>query len=236
MRILILLFSFLLALVGVPHAQAQAKGAKRPAAAAPARDWTRSVVFQPGGGVLVGNPAAKVVLTEWLSYTCPHCGAFARESKVELHALVRAGKVRVDYRPMPRDALDLTAVLLARCGGPTRFVALHDAIFAGQTAMLDRATAFAATPAAQAPTATVAERLRQLADATPLRATGRTLGVPDAAYTRCLNDEAGHDRAIAVAEAAQAANIAATPTFEVNGRRVEAHGWAELKPLLVPAA
>lgn len=239
MRILILLFSFLLALVGVPNAHSQAKGAKgakRPAATAAARDWTRNVVFQPNGAILVGNPVAKVVLTEWVSYTCPHCGDFTRDAKAELHALVRSGRVRVDYRTMPRDALDLSAALLVRCGGPTRFVAAHDAVFAGQKAMLEAAQAYAATPAAQQPTATVGDRLLQLARATPLRATARALGITDAAYTACLKDDAAHQRVIAIAEAAQAANVASTPTLEVNGRRVDAHHWADLKPLLVPAA
>ncbi|WP_230770941.1 thioredoxin domain-containing protein [Sphingomonas sp. Leaf4] len=228
MRILLLVFSFLLALVGLPHGTAHA--APRPAAA---RDWTTSIVFTPDGRVQVGNPAAKVTLTEWLSYTCSHCADFAAESKVELHALIRSGKVRVDYRTMPRDALDLAAGLLVRCAGPAKFLRLHDAVFAGQKAMLDRAQAFAATPPAQQPAATIGARLVQLADATPLRAIGRAAGVTDAAYTACLNDDAAQKRVIAVAEAAQTANIASTPSFEVNGRRVEAHGWAALKPQLV---
>ncbi len=229
MRILVLVFSFLLALVGLPHGSAHAA----PRAATAARDWTTNVVFAPDGRIEVGNPAAKVRLTEWLSYTCSHCAEFAAESKVELHALIRSGKVRVDYRTLPRDALDLAAGLLVRCAGPAKFLRLHDAVFAQQKAMLDQAEAFAVTPAAQQQTPTIAARLVQLADATPLRAIGRSAGVTDAAYTACLNDEAAQKRVIAVAEAAQTANIAGTPTFEVNGRRVEAHGWAALKPLLV---
>ncbi len=231
MRILILVFSFLLALVGLPPARAQA-----PARAPATRDWSAQVVFAPDGAIVVGNPAARVVLGEWLSYTCSHCADFAAESRNDLRALVRGGTVRVEYRTLPRDALDLAAALLVRCGGPTRFLAAHDAVFAGQKAMLDRAEAFAATPPAQKPTATIGERLSQLAAATPLRATARTLGIGDVALTRCLNDEAAQRRVIGVAEASQAANVQGTPTFDVNGRRVDAHGWADLKPLLTPAS
>ncbi len=227
MRILILLCSFLLALFGLPPAKAQT-----PAPAAAARNWANHVTMLPTGGVAVGNPAARVQLVEWSSYTCPHCATFAREAKPELTAMVRSGRVRVEYRTLPRDALDLTAGLLARCGGPNRFIAAHDAIMAQQAAMLDKAEAFARTPAAQAPAATIALRLRQLADATGLRALLRGHGLSDAQMTACLNDEAAQKRVIAIAEAAQAAGVDGTPSFEVGGRKVEAHDWATLKPFL----
>ena len=227
MRILILLCSFLFALFGLPPAKAQA-----PAKAATARNWTNSVVMLPTGGIAVGNPMARVQLVEWASYTCSHCAAFARDAKPELTALIRSGRVRVEYRTLPRDALDLTAAVLARCGGANRFLAAHDAIFAQQTAMLDKAEAFAATPAAQQPTPTIARRLEQLATATGLRALLRGHGLDDAQMTRCLNDEPLHKRVIAIAEAAQATGVEGTPSFEVNGKKVEAHDWATLKPFL----
>jgi protein-disulfide isomerase len=230
MRILILVFSFLLALVGLPPAKAQA-----PARPAPTGHWLGKVVFAPDGGIVVGNPAAKVQLTEWLSYTCSHCADFARESKADLRALVSAGTVRVEYRTLPRDALDLTAALLVRCGGPARFVAAHDAVFGQQAAFLNKAQAFAQTPAAQAPAATIAIRLNQLAAATGLGELMRGHGLTDARIATCLNDEAAQKRVIALAQSAQANNIDSTPSFSVNGRRVEVHGWAELKPLLVAA-
>ena len=224
MRIVLIVFSFLLVLIGFPPAKAQ-----------PARDWSTNVVEQPGGGIAVGNPAAKVKLVEWLSYTCSHCADFAKESKVELHAMVRAGSVQVEYRTLPRDGLDLAAGLLVRCGGKARFAGAHDAVFAGQAAMLDKATAFSATPAAAAPMPTLAGRLNQLADVTGLRATIRARGLNDSQTTRCLNDEAAQKRVIAIAEAAQTAGIPGTPAFEIGGRRVDAHSWAELKPQLLAA-
>lgn len=227
MRILLLVCSFLLALFGLPPAGAQA-----PARALASRDWSTNVVMLPTGGIAVGNPAARLQLVEWVSYTCPHCAAFARDAKAELPALLRSGKVRVEYRTLPRDALDLAAAILVRCGGPNRFIAAHDAIMAQQAAMLDKADAFARTPAAQARTATIAIRLQQLADATGLRTLMRGHGLDDAKITACLNDEAAQKRVIAIAEAAQAAGVAGTPSFEIGGKKVEAHDWATLKPQL----
>ncbi len=227
MRILILVCSFLLALFGMPPAKAQA-----PARATAGRDWSTNVTMLPTGGIVVGNPMARVQLVEWASYTCPHCAAFAKDARAELPALLRSGKVRVEYRTLPRDALDLAAALLVRCGGPNRFIAAHDAIMAQQATMLDKADAFAQTPAAQTRAATIAIRLQQLAEATGLRALMRGHGLDDAKITACLNDEVAQKRVIAIAEAAQAAGIAGTPSFEVNGQKADVHDWATLKPLL----
>lgn len=101
--------------------------------------------------------------------------------------------------------------------------------------MLDKADAFAATPAGQTRAATIAIRLLQLADATGLRTLMRGHGLDDARITACLNDEAAQKRVIAIAEAAQAANVAGTPSFEINGQKADVHDWATLKPLLVAA-
>jgi protein-disulfide isomerase len=230
MRILLLVCSFLLALFGLPPAKAQA-----PARATASRDWSTNVVMLPTGGIVVGNPMARVQLVEWASYTCPHCAAFATEAKADLPAMLKSGRVRVEYRTLPRDALDLAAAILVRCGGPNRFLAAHDAIMARQKEMLDKADAFAQTPAAQTRTATIAIRLQQLADATGLRALMRGHGLADARITACLNDEAAQKRVIAIAEAAQAANVAGTPSFEINGQKADVHDWATLKPLLLAA-
>lgn len=224
MRILLLIFSLILGIIGIAPAKGQA-----------ARDWSNTVTLLPSGGYAVGNPAAKAQLVEWVSYTCPHCGAFTLASKAELMTLVKSGKVRVEYRTMPRDALDLAAGVLSRCGGTARFVGAHNAIFANQKAMLDKAEAFAATPAAQQPVPTLGARLTQVADAAGLSALMRGRGLTAVQINRCLTDEAGAKRVIAIAEAAQTAGITGTPSFEIGGRRVEAHDWAELKPQLLAA-
>jgi protein-disulfide isomerase len=39
-------------------------------------DWTQVVTQTPEGGMLMGNPNAKVKLVEYGSLTCPHCREF----------------------------------------------------------------------------------------------------------------------------------------------------------------
>ena len=86
--------------------------------AAPAKDWSRTVTLTKEGAHLIGNPAAKTRLVEYVSYTCPHCAHFVAEGTTPLKAgWVAKGLVAVEVRHLVRDRYDLVAALLARCGG-----------------------------------------------------------------------------------------------------------------------
>ena len=64
--------SFALALAGVLAA---------PLAAAPAKpNWAATVVLTPDNSHIEGNPKAALKLTEYVSYTCPHCSHFETEA------------------------------------------------------------------------------------------------------------------------------------------------------------
>lgn len=93
-------------------------------------DWTRRVTVSPMGGHVVGNPAAATKLIEYLSYTCVHCAAFTKEATGPLRlGWVKTGNTSVEVRNAVRDRFDLTAALLARCGGKDRFFGNHGALF-----------------------------------------------------------------------------------------------------------
>ena len=62
-----------------------------------APNWL-TVVDTAGGGHRIGNPSAKVKLTEFVSYTCPHCGQFAKEGANAVDLYVASGKVQADVR------------------------------------------------------------------------------------------------------------------------------------------
>jgi protein-disulfide isomerase len=97
-------------------------------------DWTRTVVATPDGGFRIGNPQAKVAVVEFMSFTCPHCGAFAAEGFPAIRdKYVRTGKVSFEMRSALRDRADLVAATLAQCAGPAHFFAMADALFAAQS-------------------------------------------------------------------------------------------------------
>ena len=44
------------------------------------RNWPTVVAETADGAHRIGNPAAKVKLVEYVSYSCPHCAEFTREA------------------------------------------------------------------------------------------------------------------------------------------------------------
>lgn len=201
-------------------------------AAAP-RDWTATVTRTPAGAYVMGNPQARVKLVEYASYTCPHCGAFARESEPVLKGrMIRSGSTSLEVRHYVRDALDLSAAILARCAGPRGFFGASSAIFAAQDQWLMRGMEFEQANANQLELYSQADQLRALADGSGLTALVRRRGLSEAATAACFNDDAATARITAMTAAAPA-DLAGTPTFLINGRVVaKTAAWGPLEPAL----
>lgn len=209
-------------------------GALLTAAAPQARDWRATTGVAPDtGGFTVGNPAAKVALVEYLSFTCPHCGHFFIESKPVLHdVMVRNGTVRVETRSAVRDPFDLTAWVVARCGGPARFAALGAAIFAEQESWITRGQGYIQANLEAVKAMPHADQLRAIADNSGLAEIGARHGLTPAALTACLTGQETIDPLIRMTDAAFA-KISGTPGFEINGTLVaDTYDWAHLEPKL----
>ena len=199
------------------------------AAAAPTRDWRTTVTTLPGGATRVGNPAAPVKLEEWLSYTCPHCAEFTAEAEETLEAAIGAGRLSVTFHPAVRDGFDMAATLLATNAGP-RFLGVHKAILAQQGLWINRASALDTATIGKLPPP---QQLRRVADGIGLTAIAQGAGVPkptiDTAFVPA--------RITRITEATKTAwaTIKGTPTFAVNGIRVDGSAWSTLKPALAAA-
>lgn len=202
------------------------------AAAPQARDWRATVGTTPGGGFTVGNPAAKIALVEYLSFTCPHCAQFAAASKAQLHdGWVRTGAIRVETRALARDPFDLAAWVVARCGGPRRFAALSGAIFAEQDAWLRKGDGWVQANLTQLRAMPQLQQIRTVADQSGLAAIGARHGVTPATLTACTS-RANIDAIVKMTEASMA-KIHGTPSFEINGALDDSiHDWAGLEPRL----
>jgi hypothetical protein len=216
----------------VHHAPAR----RATAHAASGQDWTRSVRVVAGGGHLLGNPAARAKLVEFISYTCPHCAHFNQETRGPLRdGYVRPGRVSVEVRSLVRDPIDLTAAMLVNCGDPARFVGNHDLFLATQDrwfAALEKSTD--------------AQRQRWGAGALPdrLKAIATDFGfypmMASRGYARpqvdaCLADKAMLGRLVAQTDAASKAGVNSTPSFLLNGALLDAHDWASVEPLVKAA-
>lgn len=209
-----------------------AGGAAGAVAAAPARDWTQVVGRTAAGATVVGDPAARVKLIEYVSYTCPHCAAFSADSHAVLEGeWIRSGSTSLEVRPVAGQPLDLAAAMLARCAG-RHYPAMADALFAQQRQWFERGADWQQANAARVNLYPVLSRLRALADAAGLADLARTAGgMTPQAVDQCLASDAELKAVVATSTQAQDA-ITGTPSFVLNGKPVGSLTWATLEPQL----
>ncbi|HEU4967506.1 thioredoxin domain-containing protein [Sphingomonas sp.] len=210
---------------------AAALGALALVAATAAVDWTHKVTQTPAGAFVLGNPAAKTRLVEYVSYTCPHCAHFTDEASAPLRKYVASGGTAVEIRHAVRDAVDLTATLLARCTGPAHFFAAHDKLFATQETWFEAAGRYIEANRDALEKAKQPQQLQMVAKAAGL---GPIVGLTDAQVNACLANTAAEKPVIAMTEEAwQTRKIPGTPYFMINGTGVDATtSWAALEPHL----
>lgn len=198
-------------------------------------DWTKTLAATPEGGFVMGNPDAPVTLIEYASLTCPHCRDFHMESKEPLNRdYIATGKVKYEFRNFILNGPDYAASLLARCEGAIRFFPLADNFFDKQAQWIEpfgkiseeQQKALNALPQDQ--------QLKALAEAGRLDAWARKLGIPKAKFDQCLSNQTEVAALARVrSEGVQKFQISGTPSFIVNGEKLEnAHNWAQVKQRL----
>ncbi|MDQ3075131.1 MAG: DsbA family protein, partial [Pseudomonadota bacterium] len=165
--------------------------AATPVAAPNNGDWSTIVSQTPEGGFVMGNPNAKVKLVEFGSMTCPHCADFEAQGAPPLiENYVKKGLVSFEFRNFVRDPYDITAALIARCGGPASFFGLTRAFYANQADWIGKIQT--ADPAqmqaleGQPPQA----QFKALAEIADFPAFAAMRGVPRAKTEACLADPA----------------------------------------------
>ena len=201
-------------------------------AAAPARDWSRVATRNAAGAYVIGNPAARVKITEWASYTCSHCAHFARDSAPVLKdRLIRSGSTSLEVRHLVRDPLDSGAGILARCAGAKGYPAMHAALFAGQDTWMAQGATYLQANGERLSKLPRLQGLRSAAEGSGLIAIARAQGLPLPAINACFADQKGVD-ALLAASAAMPAEVTGTPSFYVNGKLVPNVGWDGLEPVL----
>jgi protein-disulfide isomerase len=187
---------------------------------APNGDWTRLVNATAEGGMLLGNPNAKVKVVEFASMTCSFCANFATQDKprlVDQH--LKSGNVSFEFRNYVRDPLDITASLIARCAGATpQFFALTDGMFVDQKSFFDRIGAVPQDQLAALQQLPPAQQFQRMAQLSGLQEWAAQRGLPSAKSGQCLGNQAEIDRLVQmVSDATSQYDITGTPTFLVNG-------------------
>jgi len=201
---------------------------------AAAGNWLTTVA-KTDGGMRMGNPAAKVSLIEFVSYTCIHCANFTREADGALKlALVQPGKMSLEVRHVIRDPVDLTATLLANCGPKERFFLNHNAFMLSHDEWMAKARS--ATPAQQQrwSSGPLGARFRAVASDLGFYKTMESRGYSRVEADQCLNDEDAARSLVAQSQADSARyGVQGTPSFAVDGKLLEGvHSWSALETAL----
>lgn len=164
-----------------------------------------------------GSETAKVTIVEYASMTCGHCMAFHTQVFPELKKkYVDTGKVRFVFREFPLNARAFAASMLARCAGPGKELAMIDVLFQAQ-----KDWAFVE----QNPQPKLFELAKQA-------------GFTQESFDKCLTDQKLLDQLTATnTRASEQFGVSATPTFFINGKRLQAAPVLEefdkvLEPLL----
>ncbi|SMF68812.1 thioredoxin domain-containing protein [Allosphingosinicella indica] len=197
-------------------------------------DWTTTVSATPEGGFIMGNPNAPVKVVEYASMTCPHCRDFSATGTPQLvEKYVKTGQVSYEFRNFLLNAIDMSASLLARCGGATPFFKLTEQMYQTQdqwvgklqTLSPDQQKAFEGMAPNQVTGA--------IADAAGLIDFVRVRGIPEEKARQCLANQSEIDKLVELGQKTmqQHPDFPGTPTFLINGEMARNTGtWEALEP------
>ena len=209
---------------------------RKAAAPAATRDWSQVATRTSSGSFVQGNPAAKVRLVEFLSFTCPHCARFEEGAQPALtQRYIKTGLVSYEVRIALRDPFDLAAAVLARCGGPRAFFAVKPAVYAAQNTWLTKGQEWGATN----------PKLEGLSEAQAGKAVAAGAGLDtfflSHGLTRpqieaCLGNVAEQKALSAAAQQIWQPGFPGTPAFLINGVQTDGvASWSDLEPKLKKA-
>lgn len=205
-------------------------------AAIPAPDgasWTEMVTVTDDGGYLLGNPEAPLKVIEYGSLTCPACARFAEDGFDPLmEEYVSTGTVSFEFRSfIIHGALDLALTRLIGCSAPESAVPLSDEIWANLSEIQNRAYANQAA-LASIDSLPPEQRFVAYGEATGLYDFFAARGVSEDQARSCLGDFASLERLEQLSKGYADSGINQTPTFMLNGAKVDANSWEGLEPAL----
>jgi protein-disulfide isomerase len=165
----------------------------------------------------LGNPKAKVTVVEYASASCSHCARWNNDVFPAFKAkYIDTNKVNYVYREFLTPPVQVAAAsfLLARCAGKDKYFQVVDSVYRSQEEMFTTGD------------------FRGV-----LLRIGQSAGMDETQFNACVTDEknlkALNDR---VEKYAKDAKITGTPTFVVNGKKVNGEDGGEASMAALDAA
>ncbi len=202
-------------------------------AAPEGQSWAETINVSDDGGYVMGNPDAPLKLVEYASHTCGACATFSQTGSPALKKdYVSTGVVSVELRNLVRDPIDLTIATLVRCGSPEMMLPLSDQAWGA----FNEVMANAQNGLSQVP------NLGELPPEQRFVTIGEASGLIDFFAARGLSSDQARtclaDNTTVEAIAAKSQELAVengvngTPTFFLNGNRLDVNQWNGLEPVL----
>ncbi len=201
-----------------------------PAHSASPPNWTATVAVAEDGTYTLGNPEAKVQVTEFVSYTCPHCANFQKQAEAPLRlAYVMPGKVSVRVVHFVRDSVDLTIGLLVQCGDPKGYFARHNQFLQEQDRWLSKAGKLTKAQRDRWAAGDFAAGMRAIASDLAFYDLMAHRGYDRTKVDRCLGDTALANKLLAQYSDAKRLGVPGTPSFAIGGKLIDsAYDWPTL--------
>ena len=199
--------------------------------------WTDVVTKTEAGGYKMGNPDAKLQLVEYGAITCPGCAQFSVQSTEELNEIVNTGVVAMEFRPyLVHGVQDIPGFLLAACSGPDAFFPLTEALYADQQTWLSKISTVTEADQQAMQKMTPAEISTLLGTKMGLIDFVKSRGISEDQAKSCLADKGAIDALIAATEkGTKDDGVSGTPFFILNGAKLDASSWNQVKGKLVEA-
>jgi 2-hydroxychromene-2-carboxylate isomerase len=120
--------------------------------------------------------------------------------------------------------------LLAHCAGPARFFPMAQLVYATQPSWHEKLAALGSNQIAEIAKLPITQPTVRYAAAAGFTQMAARFGLAPAQSRRCLGDPAGIDRLISGTRKGADMGVTGTPTFFINGKKVDALTWEDLEP------
>ncbi|APG62276.1 hypothetical protein LPB140_05060 [Sphingorhabdus lutea] len=213
------------------------KGETAAKVAAPAgTSWSTTVAESADGGYVMGNPNAPVKLVEYGALSCVHCKDFEIASMEEMKKMVDTGQMSFEFRNFMLGIHDLPSSILTRCNGPDAYFGLTEAWYANWDANMAKLKTVDQNKWAAIGNLPPDQRFVQMADLLGVGEFFQTVGVSADQAKACLSDTKAIDKLIAVTKtASKDKGVTSTPSFFINGVKLDAATWPQVKEKLQEA-
>lgn len=195
------------------------------------RKSSETISKTDAGGYVMGDPDAPMKLVAYLSLTCSHCKDFSEEAfDLIRDNYVESGRVSFEVRNFVRDPLDLSMAILTQCGGDESYFSLTSQALKYQNELFDKAIAMGETKYREILNSDSDIKFVLLAQNLGLFEYFQQNGLSNEQAKTCLSDETKAEVLMSQTEAAGAASyVDGTPTFFINGRKIQGTNWASVE-------